>query len=198
MTVRRRRIGHLRRPLPRIELLGVKPILGRVSFPEEMQDHDQTVVLSESFWKAHFHRDPNILGKTFRVSGITSTVVGVMPQSLISLDGIKIDLWQPINPESKRYVERSDHWLMPVARLKAGVTIAEAQAEMNAIARRLELKYPATNKGIGKKVTPLREELFGWARQALYPLLGAVAFVLLIACANVANLIQCGPKPVTG
>lgn len=172
------------------ELLCVKPMLGRVSFPEEMHDHDQTVVLNESFWKTHFNRDPNILGKTFRVSGMTSTVVGVMPQSLLSLDGIRIDLWQPINPESKRYVERSDHWLMPVARLKPGVNIAEAQAEMNTIARRLELEYPATNKGIGKKVAPLREELFGWAKQALYPLLGAVAFVLLIACANVANLIQ--------
>lgn len=172
------------------ELLGVKPMLGRVSFPEEMQDHDQTVVLSESFWKAHFNRDPNILGKTFRVSGMNSTVVGIMPESLMSLDGIKVDLWQPINPESKRYVERADHWLMPVARMKPGVAVGEAQAEMNTIARRLELQYPATNKGIGKKVAPLREELFGWARQALYPLLGAVAFVLLIACANVANLIQ--------
>jgi putative ABC transport system permease protein len=172
------------------DLLGVKPILGRVSFPAEMQDHDQTVVISERFWKTHFNRDPNILGKTFRVSGMTSTVVGVMPQSLTSLDGIKVDLWQPVDPESKRYAERADHWLMPVARLKPGVTIAEAQAEMNTIARRLELQYPATNKGIGERVAPLHEELFGWARQALYPLLGAVAFVLLIACANVANLIQ--------
>jgi putative ABC transport system permease protein len=172
------------------EMLGVKPILGRISFPAEMQEHDQTVVIGESFWKTHFNRDPNILGRTFRVSGMTSTVVGVMPQSLTSLDGIKVDLWQPIDPESRRYAERSDHWLMPVARLKPGVTIAEAQAEMNTIARRLELQYPATNKGIGKKVAPLREELFGWARQAFYPLLGAVAFVLLIACANVANLIQ--------
>jgi len=171
-------------------LLGVTPILGRVFFPAEMQDHDQTVVISESFWKTHFNRDANVLGKTFRVSGISSTVVGVMPQSLTTLDGIRVDLWQPINPESQRYVERSDHWLMPVARLRPGVTIAEAQAEMSTIARRLELQYPATNKGIGKKVAPLHEEMFGWAKQALYPLLGAVAFVLLIACANVANLIQ--------
>ena len=172
------------------DLLGVKPILGRVSFPAEMQDHDQTVVISESFWKTHFSRDPNILGKTFRVSGMTSTVVGVMPQTLTALDGIKVDMWQPVDVENKRYVERADHWLMPVARLKPGVTLVQAQAEMNTIARRLELQYPATNKGIGKKVALLHEELFGWARQALYPLLGAVAFVLLIACANVANLIQ--------
>jgi putative ABC transport system permease protein len=172
------------------DLLGVKPILGRVSFPAEMQDHDQTVVISESFWKTHFHRDPNILGKTFRVSGMTSTVVGVMPQSLTTLDGINVDLWQPIDAESKRYGERADHWLIPVARLKPGVTLSQAQAEMDTIARRLELQYPATNKGIGKRVNSLHEDLFGWARQALYPLLGAVAFVLLIACANVANLTQ--------
>jgi putative ABC transport system permease protein len=171
-------------------LLGVKPILGRVFFPAEMQDHDQTVVIGERFWKTHFNRDPNILGKSFRVSGLTSTVVGVMPQTLTSLDGTKVDLWQPVDPESKRFAERSDHWLMPVARLKPGVTMAKAQAEMDTIARRLELQYPTTNKGIGKKVAPLKEELFGWARQALYPLLGAVAFVLLIACANVANLMQ--------
>ncbi len=172
------------------DLLGVKPILGRVSFPAEMHDHDQTVMISEAFWKTHFNRDPNVLGKTFRVSGMASTVVGVMPQSLTTLDGIKVDLWQPIDAESKRYAERADHWLVPVARLKPGVTLAEAQAEMDTIARRLELQYPATNKGIGKKVISLHEDLFGWARQALYPLLGAVAFVLLIACANVANLIQ--------
>jgi putative ABC transport system permease protein len=171
-------------------LLGVKPILGRVSFPEEMHDHDQTVVISESFWKKHFNRDPNILGKTFRLGGMPSTVVGVMPQSTTTMDGFKVDIWQPINPESQRYAERADHWLMPVARLKPGVTIAEAQAEMNTIARRLELQYPATNKGVGNKVASLRESLFGGARQSLYPLLGAVAFLLLIACANVANLIQ--------
>ena len=171
-------------------LLGVKPILGRVSFPEEMHDHDQTVVISESFWKRHFNRDPNILGRTFRLGGMPSTVVGVIPQSLMTLDGVRVDIWQPINPESRRYAERADHWLIPIARLKPGVTVAEAQAELTTIAQRLELQYPATNKGIGNKVVPLREQLFGGVRQSLYPLFGAVAFVLLIACANVANLIQ--------
>jgi len=171
-------------------LLGASPVLGRISFPSEMQDHDQTVVISTSFWKSRFNRDPNVLGKTFRVNGVVSTVVGVMPEGFAPFYGGKIDLWQPINPESRRYVERSDHWLMPVARLKPSTSLAQAQAEMDAIARRLEQEYPATNKGIGKKVVPLHEELFGWARQALYPLFGAVAFVLLIACANVANLLQ--------
>jgi putative ABC transport system permease protein len=171
-------------------LLGVKPILGRISFPEEMHDHDQTVVIGYSFWKTHFNRDPNVLGKTFQVSGLISTVVGVMPDGFAPFYGGRIDLWQPVNPESRRYVERSDHWLMPVARLNPSVTLAQARAEMDAVARRLEQEYPATNKGIGKRVIPLHEELYGWAKRALYPLFGAVAFVLLIACSNVANLLQ--------
>ncbi len=172
--------------------LGVKPILGRIFVADEMQELTQTVVISYSFWKTHFHSDPNILGKasTIRTTGIVSTIVGVMPPGFAPFYGDPIDLWQPINPASPRYSARQDHWLMPVARLKPGITLAQAQAEMDVIARRLEQAYPATNKGIGKKLVPLHEALFGWARQPLYPLLGAVAFVLLIACANVANLMQ--------
>jgi putative ABC transport system permease protein len=171
-------------------LLGVKPILGRISFPSEMQNHDQTVVIGYSFWKNHFNKDPNVLGKTFQLGGLPSTVVGVMPEGFAPFYGGKVDIWQPVNPESKRYGDRSDHWLTPIARLKPSTTLAQAQAEMDAIAHRLEQEYPATNKGIGKRLVPLREELYGWARRALYPLFGAVAFVLLIACSNVANLLQ--------
>jgi len=171
-------------------LLGVKPILGRIFSAEEMQDTTQTVVISSSFWKRHFNNDPNVLGKSFNIQGVVSTVVGVMPAGFAPFYDEPIDLWQPINAESSRYSERIDHWLMPVARLKPGVTLAQAQLEMDLIARRLERAYPVTNKGIGKKVVPLHQELFGWAGKALYPLFGAVAFVLLIACVNVANLLQ--------
>jgi putative ABC transport system permease protein len=171
-------------------LLGVKPILGRIFSAQEMQDRTQTVVISSSFWKRHFNNDPQVLGKSFNIEGVVSTVVGIMPAGFAPFYGEPLDLWQPVNPESSRYSERLDHWLMPVARLKAGVTLAQAQVEMDVIARRLERAYPATNKGIGKKVVPLHQELFGWAGKALYPLFGAVAFVLLIACVNVANLLQ--------
>ncbi len=170
-------------------LLGAKPFLGRIFFPSEMQDHDQTIVISYSLWKTHFNKNPNVLGKTLNLSGMPSTVVGVMPEGFAPFDGVTM-IWQPVNPESQRYADRSDHWLIPIARLKPSVTQVQAQAEMDAIAHRLEQQYPTSNKGVGKKLVPLRETLYGWARRALYPLFGAVAFVLLIACANVANLIQ--------
>ncbi len=171
-------------------VLGVKPIMGRVFLPEEMQDNSETVVISDSFWKRKFNGAADVLGRTFSIDGATATVVGVMPAGFAPFYGREVDLWLPIDPTNARYSARIDHWLMPVARLKAGVTMQEAQVEMDVIARRLEQQYPATNKGVGKKIVPLRQELFGWAGQALYPLFGAVAFVLLIACVNVANLLQ--------
>jgi predicted permease len=171
-------------------LLGVNPLLGRIFLAAEMQEHVQSVILSTPFWKSHFNSDPQVLGKTFNIEGVVSTVVGVMPPGFAPFYGDKIDLWEPIDPQSPRYSQRIDHWLMPIARLKPGVTLEQAQVEMDVIARRLEAEYPATNKGIGKKVAPLHQELFGGFGQYLYPLLGAVAFVLLIACVNVANLMQ--------
>ena len=174
------------------DLLGVKPVLGRTFVADEQQELAEAAVISDAFWKRHFRGDPGVLGKSFtnHNTGIVSTVVGIMPPGFAPFYGDPIDLWEPINPANPRYAARQDHWLMPVARLKPGVTLAQAQAEMDVIARQLEQAYPATNKGIGKKVQRLHEALFGWARQPLYPLLGAVAFVLLIACANVANLLQ--------
>jgi putative ABC transport system permease protein len=171
-------------------LLGVKPVLGRIFAADEMQDTAQTVVISNYLWTRKFNSDPNVLGRSFNIQGVISTVVGVMPAGFAPFYGQKIDLWQPINPESSRYAERTDHWLMPVARLKPGVTLAQAQVEMDVIARRIEQAYPANNKGVGKKLVPLHQELFGWLEKSLYPLFGAVAFVLLIACVNVANLLQ--------
>jgi putative ABC transport system permease protein len=171
-------------------VLGVKPTMGRIYLSQEMQDSSETVLVSDSFWTRKFDRDPNILGKTFYVDGAVATVVGIMPAGFAPFYGRKTDLWIPIDPTNARYSARIDHWLMPVARLKPGVTLAQAQVEMDVIAKRLEQAYPATNKGIGKMLVPLHQQLFGWVGQELYPLFGAVAFVLLIACVNVANLLQ--------
>lgn len=171
-------------------VLGVKPIMGRIFFPEEMQDNSETVVISETYWERKFNRDPQILGKSFLLDGSTATVVGVMPARLKTFYGDKVELWIPIDPTNARYSARIDHWLMPVARLKPGVTLEQAQGEMDVIAHRLEHAYPKTNKGIGKKLVPLHQQLFGRIGRWLYPLFGAVGFVLLIACVNVANLLQ--------
>ena len=171
-------------------LLGAKPILGRIFLPTESQDRAQAVVISAEFWKRELNSDPQVLGKTFAIEGVVSTIVGVMQPHFAPFYGGRLDVWIPINPASSRYSARIDHWLMPVARVKPGVTLRQAQTEMDVVSGRLEQEYPATNKGVGTKVRPLREDLYRFAGQALYPLFGAVAFVLLIACVNVANLLQ--------
>jgi len=171
-------------------LLGAKPVLGRVFQASEAQDQAQTVLITDEFWRRELNSDPNVLGKSFAIEGVISTIVGVMQPRFAPFYGGRLDLFIPINAASARYSARIDHWLMPVARLKPGVALSQAQTEMDVVARRLEQAYPATNKGIGDKVVPLRDELYRFAGPALYPLFGAVAFVLLIACVNVANLLQ--------
>jgi putative ABC transport system permease protein len=171
-------------------LLGAKPILGRIFLPTEAQDRAQAIVISAEFWKRELNSDPQVLGKTFAIEGVISTIVGVMQPHFAPFYGGRLDVWIPINAASSRYSARIDHWLMPVARVKPGVTLTEAQTEMDVVSGRLEQEYPATNKGVGTKVRPLHEDLYRFAGQALYPLFGAVAFVLLIACVNVANLLQ--------
>ena len=171
-------------------VLQVKPILGRAFIQGDLHDKDQTIVLSYAYWKRRFHSDPNVLGRVFTIQGATSTVVGVMPAGFAPFFGDRIDLWWPINPLGARYVHRIDHWLMPVARLKPGISIEQAQKQMDVIASRLANAYPATNKGVDDVVVPLQQQLFGRIGKTLYPLFGAVAFVLLIACVNVVNLLQ--------
>jgi putative ABC transport system permease protein len=171
-------------------LLGAKPVQGRIFLASEAQDHAQTILISYEFWRRELNSDSQVLGKSFSIEGVVSTIVGVMQPHFAPFFGNRIDLWVPINPASTRYSTRIDHWLMPVARLRPGVTIPQAQTEMDLISRRLEQEYPAINKGIGAKIFPLHDDLFRVAGPVLYPLFGAVAFVLLIACVNVANLLQ--------
>jgi predicted permease len=174
-------------------VVGVQPALGRVFRAEESQEHFQTVVISNAFWRNRFNSDPDVLGKTFRLEDVVSTVVGVMPAGFTGFapwsEGKKADVWKPLDPDSAEHAKRSDHWNMPVARLKPGVTIAQAQVEMDVIALGMEQAYPESNNGVGEKVIPLRDTLYKDAGDKLYPLLGAVGFVLLIGCVNVANLM---------
>ena len=171
-------------------LMGASPMLGRLFTASEAQDLTQTVVISSPFWKRRFNGDPRVLGKTLKISGVLSTVVGVMPPSFGSFYGDRLDLWCPIDAESTRYSERKDRWLMAIGRLKPDASQSQAQMEMGMIAHRLEQAYPGTNQGVGAKVVPLHDALYGDAGRYLYPLLGAVVCVLLIACVNAANLLQ--------
>ena len=171
-------------------VLGVKPLSGRVFVSSEARDLTQTVVISEGFWKRRFDGDRHVFGKTVSISGVLSTIVGVMPADFAPFYGGRIDVWLPIDPAGDRYSKRDDRgWLYAIGRLRPGVTREQAQAEMNVIAARLQRTYPTTNEGIEASVQPLHDALFSWSGQALYPLAGAVVFVLLIACANVANLL---------
>jgi len=173
---------------------GVRPALGRVFRADEGHKLYQAVVISDGLWKKRFNGDPGVLGKMFRVEGVVSTVVGVMPAGFEAIEqwyrGNSVDVWMPPDLERAMYVKRTDRWSLPVARLKAGVTFEQAQAEMNVIALALEQAYPESNKGIGEKVVPLRDMLYRNAGDHLYPLLAAVCFVLLIGCVNVANVVR--------
>jgi putative ABC transport system permease protein len=175
-------------------LLGVSPLLGRTFLAEEDRPGgDRVVILSHRLWQEGFGADPRLIGKTLTLDGEMHTVVGIMPPSFRFFDvfrGAKpADLWLPYpfkdDPPTQRDVAR----LQVIARLKPGVSLAQAQVGMETIARRLEAAYPEANKGVGVNVIPMRKDLVRDVRLSLLVLIGAVAFVLLIACANVANLL---------
>jgi len=173
-------------------LLGVSPILGRTFLPseDEVPMRDQVVVLSEGVWKRRYGADPAIIGKSIQMSARTYTVVGVMPAGFRGVSDLA-ELWRPfmMSGTAENMAERGDRGMAILARLKPGVPLTQAQAELDTICRDLERQYPKTNEARGVEVAPLDKEIFGDIRPAVLALLGAVAFVLLIACANVANLL---------
>jgi putative ABC transport system permease protein len=169
-------------------LLRVRPLLGRTFTPDEDRPgEDHVVVLGYHFWRDHFASDPNIVGRNILLDGETYSVVGVMPETFRFPSWAKI--WIPLAWTNETRAVRGNHNYLVIARLKKGVNIRQAQVELSAISTRLERLYPEDDKGWGAVILPLREQLVGDVRAALLVLLGAVAFVLLIACANVANLV---------
>jgi putative ABC transport system permease protein len=173
------------------EMLGVRPALGRTFSPEENQPGRALVaVLSYGLWQRRFAGDKAVLGKAVTLDGIGYTVVGVTPADFHLFDSPS-DLWIPYTLDSKELNPRSRavRTLRVLAHLKPGVTLEQAQSEMQSIARRMALEDPDANSGYGATVVPLRVQLLGDIRATLVVLLGAVLFVLLIACANVANLL---------
>jgi putative ABC transport system permease protein len=175
-------------------VLRVHPQLGRLFLPEEDQpEHGNVVILSHELWQSHFGANPKIIGQNITLDRKQFTVVGVMPASFHLPAPPMLQwqpkLWTPTAWTDKERAVRNNHNYLVLGRLKAGVNLKQAQAEMNTISQRLQQAYPEDNKGWGAVVIPLREQLVGDARPALMVLLGAVIFVLLIACANVGNLI---------
>jgi putative ABC transport system permease protein len=170
-------------------LLGVEPQLGRAFLPEEDRPGaGRVVILSHGLWQRRFGGDVNITGRPLNLNGESYTVVGVMPPDF-KFPGFEDQLWVPIAFTPEEAASRGRHYLEVVARMKPGVTLPQAQAEMSTIAARLQQQYPDYNTQRGARVTPLREHVAGDIRPALLVLLGAVGFVLLVACANVANLL---------
>jgi putative ABC transport system permease protein len=170
-------------------LLGVEPQIGRTfTNAEDQVGSHRVVILSYALWQRRFGGDNNIAGKPVNLNGEPYIVVGVMPQRF-QFPSSDNDLWTPIAFTAEEAANRNRHYLQVVARLKPGTTLEQAQTEMNTIATRLQQQYPESNADLGAAITSLHEHTVGDIRPALLILLGAVGLVLLIACANVANLL---------
>ena len=170
-------------------LLGVKPALGRNIAPEEDKPGvNHLVILSHAVWMANFGGDPQIVGKQVSLNSASYTIIGVMPRGFIFPDR-ETQIWTPIGFSAKDLAEHGSHYLNVVARLKPGVSLQAANADLSIIAQRLQKQFPTSNVKVGAYAVPLRDHLTDGSRIAALVLLGAVAFVLLIACANVANLL---------
>jgi putative ABC transport system permease protein len=170
-------------------LLRVNPVIGRSFTPEDDKEGaSPVVIISHNFWKQRFDSDMNLEGKTLVLEGKIHSVVGVMPPGF-QFYNIESELWTPFAFTADDLSSRGAHYMGVVARLNPGVTKEQAQDDMGGIANRLAEQYPDTNGGRGINLVSLHEQLVGDVRPALLVLLGAVGFVLLIACANVANLL---------
>lgn len=171
------------------DVFGVKPALGRMFLPEEdAQGKNHVVVLSHGFWQRVFGGTRDIIGRSIQLNGEPYQVVGVAPFVGIAS---KVDVWMPMafKPDETANDARGGHYINVAGRLKKGVTVAQARAELEVIAAQLAVQYPDPQKGWGIFMMPLPDYMVRDIKPVLYTLLGAVGCVLLIACANLANLL---------
>jgi putative ABC transport system permease protein len=168
-------------------LLGVSPVLGRAFAASEEKPDARVAIIGERLWRRRFGADPGILMRPVVVDGNPYSIVGIMPAGFALLDK-SIEVWLPLGFTAQSRTPRG-RWLSVVARLKPGVTVERAQQDMTRVHAELTRQFPEFNTGWTARVVPIKEELTATVRPALLILLGAVGFVLLIACANVANLL---------
>jgi putative ABC transport system permease protein len=152
---------------------------------EDQPGHNHVAVLSYNLWKNRFGSSPNVIGNNLTLDGESYTIVGVAPRLAYPS---RVQFWSPIVIDTQRH-PRGNHYLRAIGRLKPGVSLREAQAEMSTVASRLAAQYPDSDKGVGIQLVSLKERFVQYIRPALLVLFGAVGFVLLISCANVANLL---------
>jgi putative ABC transport system permease protein len=169
------------------DVMGVQPMMGRLFTPEnETPGKDGLVLISHGLWQRRFGGTQDVIGRTISLGGRQHEIIGVMPPTLRFPD--KAEFWVPLAPDRDDREARGSFWLPVIGRLKPRIPVAQAQAEMDGIGKRLEEAFPA-NRGYGVYVVPLHRQLVGNIERPLVILLAAVGFVLLIACANLANLM---------
>jgi len=172
-----------------LEILGGEPTLGRGITAADLAPSAQDVVLlTRGFWQRAFGGDPAVLGRTVTLDGVVHTVVGVLPPDWRPISRRSVDLIVPLKPQPFWYEARGSHFLSAVGRLASGVTVEQAQSDLTGIAASLEAAYPDTNTGWGVSVRALKDVLLGSTRPQLLIFMASVGLVLLIACANLANM----------
>jgi putative ABC transport system permease protein len=170
------------------DVLGVKPLLGRVWRSDEEVPGNRVAILSYAVWKRRFNSDPEIIERAVNLSGAPYTVVGVMPEGFEVVDP-DYQILTPLAFSAARRNDRGAHYLEVVARLRSGVSLTQANAELGALAERLGREHPDTNTNVGMYAVPMLDDYLGDTRTALVALIVAVGCVLLISCVNVANLM---------
>ena len=171
-----------------LPILGVQPMIGRgFTQDEDNLNGARTALLSNAFWRTRFGGDQSVIGQTITLERRPYTVIGIVPDLPALMENVQV--FVPLSWTPAERATRANHNYRGIAKLKPGIDIARANADMTAISKRLELQYPDDNKDWGALVRPLRDDLIGGVRSSLMVLLGAVALVLLIACANLANLM---------
>jgi predicted permease len=172
-----------------LPMLGIQPALGRAfTAADDRPGAPGTVLLSDALWRTRFGADPAIAGRTVILDSLPYTVIGVMPRSFY-FPSRDAQIWLPARFAEEDFTDRSNNYLRVLAKLRPGVTLASAQAEMNAVAAAMERAWPKENKNVGARVNTMRDELSARSRMLLTALLGAALCVLLIGCTNLANLL---------